>query len=557
MVAAGRLRFAEIAGSADLSRPLFLPFDFEIRSMTVRTRFAPSPTGYMHIGGMRTALFNWLWARKNGGQFILRIDDTDQQRNIAEALVPILDAFRWLGLDWDEGPEVGGPHGPYFQSQRREFYDAALKTLLDSGKAYRDFEAPEDTQAQREAAEKAKQVYVSSRMSLSLSAEDVAKQMADGKPFVVRMLVPRNDKVVINDHVRGTVEWDCSLMPDPVIARSDGSPLYNFATVVDDAALEITHVIRAEEHLSNTPIQVLLHRALGSRTPEWAHIPYVAAPGTKEKMSKRKISKYRTNPQFQKLFELGDQILSRIGVDPKSDALSPVMVAYYREVGFLPAGVLNALVRLGWSLDDQTEILSLDEMQRIFSLERVIKSAAGLDPDKMLSFQAHWMSQLSAAEKLSGCLPFLHQAGLIDDEHDEATRSLVSAVIDLAADRLRVFGDIFQLDEFFVADEDLKIDQKNFQKRVIQPENGVDLIRDLRRQLKEVVDFSAEPLHDLLQKFATEKQVKVGEVFPALRLCITGKVQGPDLFRTMELLGQECVLRRLDRAIGLAESARM
>lgn len=525
--------------------------------MTVRTRFAPSPTGYMHIGGMRTALFNWLWARKNRGQFILRIDDTDQQRNIDEALGPILDAFRWLGLDWDEGPEVGGPHGPYFQSQRRSLYDAALKTLLDSGKAYRDFEAPEDTQAQREAAEKAKQVYVSSRVSLGLSGEDVAKQMADGKPFVVRLLVPRTDKVVINDHVRGTVEWDCSLMPDPVIARSDGSPLYNFATVVDDAALEITHVIRAEEHLSNTPIQVLLHRALGNKTPEWAHIPYVAAPGTKEKMSKRKISKYRTNSQFQKLFELGDQILSRIGIDPKSDALSPVMVAYYREVGFLPAGVLNALVRLGWSLDDQTEILSLDEMQRKFSLERVIKSAAGLDPDKMLSFQAHWMNQLSAAEKLKGVLPFLHKAGLIDDEHDDATRSLVSAVIDLAADRLRVFGDIFQLDEFFVADENLKIDQKNFQKRVIQPEAGIDLIRDLRRQLKDVVDFSAQPLHDLVQSFATEKQVKVGEVFPALRLCITGKAQGPDLFRTMELLGQECVLRRLDRAIGLAESARM
>ena len=286
----------------------------------------------MHIGGMRTALFNWLWARKNRGQFILRIDDTDQQRNNDEALGPILAAFRWLGLDWDEGPEVGGPHGPYFQSQRRASYDAALQQLLESGRAYRDFEPPAETQAQKEVAEKTKSVYLSSRVSLQLSPGEVEQRIANGQPFVVRLLVPRTDSVIIDDHVRGRVEWDCSLMPDAVIARSDGSPLYNFATVVDDAALDITHVIRAEEHLSNTPIQVLLHRALGNNTPEWAHIPYVAAPGSKEKMSKRKIDKYRTNPQFQKLFDLGDQVLRRIGIDPKSDSLSPVMVSYYQQV---------------------------------------------------------------------------------------------------------------------------------------------------------------------------------------------------------------------------------
>ncbi|MCA9009565.1 MAG: glutamate--tRNA ligase [Planctomycetaceae bacterium] len=524
--------------------------------MTVRTRFAPSPTGYMHIGGMRTALFNWLWARHNNGQFILRIDDTDQQRNMEEALGPILEAFRWLGLDWDEGPEVGGPHGPYFQSQRRPLYDAALADLLQSGKAYRDFETPAETQAQREAAEREKKVYVSSRGSLRLSTEEVAEKVAKGESFVVRLLIPRGDKVVINDHIRGTVEFDCSLMPDPVIARNDGSPLYNFATVVDDAALEITHVIRAEEHLSNTPIQVLLHRALGNKTPEWAHVPYVASPGSKEKMSKRKIDKYRSSPQFQKLFELGDQILSRLGIDSTANDLSPVMVAYYRQVGFLPAGVLNALVRLGWSLDDQTEILSLADMKRKFTLERVIKSAAGLDPDKMLSFQSHWMSQLPSHEKLQGCLSMLKQARLIDDEVDAETRAKVVRVIELAADRLRVFGDIFQLDEFFVADEDLKMDDRNFQKRVVKPDNALPLLQDLRQRLSDTENFSALPLHDLLQEFAAAKKVKAGDVFPALRLCVTGKAQGADLFQTLELLGKTCVLRRLDRGIGLAESQR-
>lgn len=524
--------------------------------MTVRTRFAPSPTGYMHIGGMRTALFNWLWARRHGGQFILRIDDTDQQRNRDEALQPILDAFRWLGLNWDEGPEVGGPYGPYFQSQRQASYDRALQQLLSSGQAYRDFETPEETQAQREAAERDKRQYISSRSSVQLTSAEVAELCAAGRPYVIRFLIPRDQKVRIQDHVRGEVEWDCSLMPDPVIARNDGSPLYNFATVVDDAELRITHVIRAEEHLSNTPIQVLLHTALGNALPEWAHIPYVAAPGGKEKLSKRKIAKYRTNPQFQKLFELGDQVLSRLGVDPAADALSPVMVEYYRRVGFLPEGILNALARLGWSLDDQTEILSLQTMLDNFSLDRIIRSAAGLDPDKLMSFQAHWMSQLPVDQKLNGCIDFLQQAGLISGQNDAGEREYVRQVVELAGDRLRVFGDIFQLDEFFVADDQLTYDERNFQKRVVRPETATDLLRDLRRIFAESDQFSAAALHELVHVFVTSRGIKAGELFPALRLCVTGKAQGADLFPTLALLGRDRVLARLDRSLGLADSQR-
>lgn len=513
--------------------------------MSVRTRFAPSPTGYMHIGGMRTALFNWLWARRNRGAFILRIDDTDQQRNMDEALGPILQAFRWLGLDWDEGPDRPGPNGPCFQSQRRHLYDASLQRLLSSGHAYRDFEPAAETQRQREEAEQQKRVYVSSRSSLELSEAEVQQKLAAGEPCVIRLRVPREDSVVIDDHVRGRVEWDCGLMPDPVIARSDGSPLYNFATVVDDAAMDITHVIRAEEHLSNTPIQVLLHRALGNSTPEWAHIPYVAAPGSKEKISKRKIAQYRKNPQFQKLFELGDAVLSRLGVDASSDALSPVMVAYYQQVGFIPAGVLNALVRIGWSYDDQTEILSLSEMISKFSLERVIRSPAGLDPDKLISFQSHWMHQLSVEQKLEGCLQWLQRAGLVADVTDTAVQQYVSRVIDLAGDRLRVYGDIFTVDEFFVADEALQLDQKNFEKRVLKVPAAVDLLRQVQQLLRSTADFTAVPLHDLLQDFLQQRSLKPGDLFPALRLCVSGKAQGADLFRTLELLGRERVDSRM------------
>ncbi|MEZ6063767.1 MAG: glutamate--tRNA ligase [Planctomycetaceae bacterium] len=523
--------------------------------MSVRTRFAPSPTGYMHIGGMRTALFNWLWARRHGGTFILRIDDTDQQRNVDEALGPILEAFRWLGLNWDEGPEVGGSFGPYFQSQRRSLHDAALQQLLDSGRAYRDFETAEETRLQREAAERDKRVYVSSRVSAALTPEEVDARLAAGEAFVVRLLVPRERRLTVKDLVRGDVEFDCSLMPDPVIARGDGSPLYNFASAVDDAQMQITHVIRAEEHLSNTPVQVLIHEALGNELPQFAHIPFVAAPASKKKLSKRDIGKYRNQAEFRRLFQLGDEVLTRLGIDPTQDSVSPVMVEYYREVGFLPAGVLNALSRLGWSLDDETEILSLQTVTENFSLDRVVKSPAGLDPDKLMSYQAHWMGQLSTEAKVNGCVPFLVKAKLIPESCEEAVLSRVRRVIELTADRLRVFGDILSMDEFFVADDAVVFDEKNFQKRLVQPTDAVDLLRELRRRLADAGDFTAASLHDLVQAFVDERGIKFGAVAPALRLAVTGKMQGADLFPTLELLGRDSCLKRIDRAFGIAEAA--
>lgn len=522
--------------------------------MTVRTRFAPSPTGYMHIGGMRTALFNWLWARHHNGTFVLRIDDTDQQRNMSEALGPILAAFRWLGLDWDEGPECEGEFGPSFQSQRRSFYDAALQRLLDSGQAYRDFEPAAETQAQREAAERSQQPFVSSRASLQLSQDQIAEQLAAGTPHVVRLLVPRDRHVTITDHVRGEVTWDCGLMPDPVIARNDGSPLYNFATAVDDAAMQISHVIRAEEHLSNTPIQVLIHEALGQTPPQWAHIPYVAAPGGREKISKRKIDKYRKNPQFSRLFEIGDRILGQIGLDATADALSPVMVAWYEKVGFTPAGVLNGLVRTGWSLDDHTELFSVAEMIEQFTLDRVIRSPAGLDPDRLLSFQSHWITQLPEDDRVSGCLPFLHQSGLIEDPSAAEARQLTAAVIALAGDRLQLFGDILSFRELFVSDDDYPADEQAFEKRVLKKSDTVAHLTALLPQLQQAA-FEAEALSALLNSFLEQNSLRPGDIFPALRICVTGKGAGPDLFQTLELLGQRRVISRLESALAKARES--
>ena len=255
----------------------------------VRTRFAPSPTGYLHIGGVRTALFNWLFARRHGGQFILRIDDTDQQRNVDEALAPILHGFRWLGIDWDEGPEVGGPCGPYYQSQRRERYQAAIDQLLAGGFAYRDYATSEEIQAERAAAEAEKKPFIYSRRWMADTADAQRRFTAEGRKGVVRLNMPHEGKLVIHDLIRGDVEFDWAREQDHVIQRADGTPLYNLATVVDEHDFKISHVIRAEEHLSNTPRQVFVAQSLGYGLPEFAHVPFVAEPGSKNKLSKRKL----------------------------------------------------------------------------------------------------------------------------------------------------------------------------------------------------------------------------------------------------------------------------
>jgi glutamyl-tRNA synthetase len=511
----------------------------------VRTRFAPSPTGYMHIGGMRTALFNWLWARHCGGRFILRIDDTDQARNQETALAPILRAFRWLGLNWDEGPEVGGPHEPYFQSRGGELYRAAAEQLEARGLAYRDYSTKDEIDADRKQAEREKRPYINLRRSLEMTAAQKAAHDAEGHPWVLRFLIPRDRKVELDDLIRGHVEWDAALMPDPVILRGDGTPLYNFATVIDDARMQITHVVRAEEHLSNTPIQILLHQALGHALPEFAHVPYVAAPGSKEKLSKRKIDQYRNNPQFKKMFERADEVFPRLGL-AGSAALDPVMVEYYERIGYLPAALLNALGRIGWSLDESTEIMSLDTMIANFTLDRVVKAPAGFDPDKLYNFQGHWMKELPHDRKLAGCLPYLIQANLIEDPVSEATREKVAAVIAALGDRLKIFSDILSADFFFT--DAFAYDEKNFEKRV-RKEGVAAHLRAFRERLRTIEPFTVPALEQALQAYCTETGESTGTLIHALRLSTTGQPVGPGVYDCLVLLGRAKSLERIDSAL--------
>jgi len=319
-----------------------------------RTRFAPSPTGFLHIGGVRTALFNWLYARRHGGRFILRIDDTDRQRNLDEALRPILDGFRWLGIDWDEGPEVGGDAGPYYQSQRSELYEKAVDALLDSGLAYRDYATPEELQAEREAAQAAKERFVYSRAFMAQSDDDRNRFEGEGRHAVVRLKMPREGSCRFTDGIRGDMELEWAREQDQVIQRADGTFIYHLASVVDDHAMRITDVIRAEEHLSNTARQIFIAQGLGYPLPRYAHLPFVAEPGSKNKLSKRKLDKYLKNADFAKLNEHGARIAGRIGLDVSPESFNPVIVDFYEQVGYLPGAVVNYLLLLGWALDDRT-----------------------------------------------------------------------------------------------------------------------------------------------------------------------------------------------------------
>ena len=515
----------------------------------VRTRFAPSPTGYLHIGGVRTALFNWLFARQHGGQFILRIDDTDQQRNVEEALQPILDGFRWLGIDWDEGPDVGGPSCPYFQSQRSARHQAAVQELLARGCAYRDYARVEELQAEREAAEREKRSFVYSRRWMAETAAEQARFEAEGRQAVVRLKIPREGQCAFSDRIRGDVVFDWAAEQDHVIQRADGSCLYHLASVVDDHDFEITHVIRAVEHLSNTPRQIFIAQSLGYQLPVYAHLPYVAEPGSSNKLSKRKLNQYLKHRDFKALFDQGERIAKAIGLPVSAETFNPVIVDFYRETGYLPDALVNYLLLLGWSLDDRTESFTRDEMIQQFSLDRVNRAPASFDPLKLLAFQERYMRALPTDQKVRMVLPFLQSAGLVPDPPPEHVGRQLSAIVQAAGDRIKIAGDILEFADFFLPDAQLPYDQAAFEKRLAKPPRAAELLRKFRDQLAAAEAFDAAGLEVLLQRFIEAEGIKIGDVIHAVRVAVTGKAVGFGMFETLEILGRERCLARIERAL--------
>ena len=518
-----------------------------------RTRFAPSPTGFLHIGGVRTALFNWLFARRHGGRYVLRIDDTDQQRNVEAALAPILHGFRWLGLPWDEGPEVGGPFAPYFQSQRTARYQAAVDELLARGTAYRDFATAEEMDAERKAAEAEKRGFQYSRRFMAATDADRARFEGEGRKSVVRLKMPRDGKLVLQDLVRGTVEFAWREEADHVVQRADGTFIYHLANVVDDRDFGITHVIRAEEHLSNTPRQVFIAEALGIPLPAYAHLPYVAEPGSKRKLSKRKLDAYLKNPDFAKVHQHGTAIAAAMKLPITPETFNPVVVDFYEQVGYLADAVVNYLVLLGWSLDDRTEFMSRAQMVESFALERVNPSPASFDPTKLLAFQLEYLRRLPIDDKVAGVLPFLERAGLIAHPVGDDTRAQVARIVEALGDRLRVFGDILLQAAFFFG-EDVSYDDKAFAKRVRAP-GAVERLADYRGWLAARDAFDAPGLEAGTKEFVEARGIGMGDIVHAVRVATTGTAIGPGLFDCLSILGRDLCLRRIDRALAVAAQA--
>lgn len=492
-------------------------------NQTVRVRFAPSPTGYLHIGGARTVLFNWLVARQSGGTFVLRIEDTDQQRNVDDSVAKIVADLRWLGLQWDEGPFVEGPYGPYFQSQRVDIYQRHIDQLLRDGKAYYALETPEELAVMRESAKREKRNVTYVRPNPTPTVEQGLAAKSTGKSVVVRLKMPGTDITVVDD-ILGEVTVRADQLEDFVILKSDGFPTYHFACVVDDERMKITQVLRAQEHLMNTPKHIALQRALGFRTPRYGHMPLIFnIDGTK--MSKRDKEKAITKGQKPPEIDVND----------------------FRASGYLPEALLNFVALLGWSPGDDRETFTLDELTQAFSVERIGKTNARFDREKLLAFNTQWAARVSEHRLLEAFKDFLAVNGKDNSLPDDGTLERILR----ACSGFRTFADVMNKAGFlFVADDGYEFDPKAVQK--VLTKNGGDGLRTLTNllpRLSERSDWSAPGIDALLSQVCTEANVAMGAVAQPLRIAVTGNAISPAIGETLSLLGKTRTLARIDRCL--------
>lgn len=486
----------------------------------IRVRFAPSPTGRLHIGGARTAIYNWAFARATGGVFVLRIDDTDPERSTQENTDQILRSLTWLGLDWDEGPQIGGEHGPYFQTQRGEHYRAALQTLIDNGSAYPCFCTAEELEAARTAAkERGDSFQGYQRTCRDIDPAEARARIEAGEPHVWRLAVPDNHgPIVVNDIVHGPCTFDPKELDDMVIFRSDGTPTYNFATVVDDGEMGITHIIRGDDHLSNTPRQILVFEALGYEVPTFAHLSMILGPDGK-KLSKRH---------------------------------GATSVEEYRDRGFLPEATVNYLALLGWSLDGETTIVPPVEIARHFSLDRISKNPSQIDEEKLLSINATYLNAMTDEEFSQRVLvPQLAGAGLVaEGAYDErpAWFNLLSSIL---KPRCRLTGDVVEKAAFLfgplVYDETSVT--KNLAKEGVRP-----VLKAAYAALSSLDDthWTGDAIDGALEPLPEALDLGKRKVFQAVRVAECGNQVSPPLGVSMELLGRTVALQRLVDAQELA-----
>ena len=483
---------------------------------TVRVRMAPSPTGFLHIGGARTALFNWLFAKHHNGTFILRIDDTDTARSTDASMHEIYTALQWLGLEWDEGGDKGGPHGPYVQSERKAIYDAYVTQLLESGNAYHCYCTPEELAEIREQARAEKQTRSYDGRSRNLSSEAVKRFIAEGRKPTVRIKIP-DTPIRVDDLILGSRNIDPATLEDEVIVRSNGMPNYNLTSMIDDAEMQITHVIRGTEHLNNTPTQIIIANALGLNIPQFAHIPLVLDNGGR-KLSKR---------------HHGDL----------------VAVNRYREQGYLREAMLNFVARLGWSYDDKQEIFSVDELIEKFDLARVGKSGSVFDIKKLEWLNSHYINQLNLSARTDAVIPFWQEAGLIDSTEQ---RDRLENIVEAVGERLTTLQDIIPQTRYFFTDEfeyEPKAEKKWWGGSEEKREKTGEMLTALLKVLEEISTFDIETVEAAIWKYTDENDIKRVAAMQALRIALTGTSFGPSLFDIVILLGRDEVLKRIPRAI--------
>ncbi len=498
----------------------------------VRVRFAPSPTGPLHIGGVRTALYNYFFAKKNKGDFILRIEDTDQTRFVAEAEKYITESLEWCGIKLDESPDIGGKYGPYRQSERKAIYKQYADELLQSGNAYIAFDTADELNKLRSDFEAEKKTFtyngdirLSLKNSLSLSSDEVNAMIDAGKPYVIRHKMPENVELVMEDIIRGTVKVNTSALDDKIIFKSDGMPTYHLANIVDDHLMEISHVIRGEEWLPSLPLHVMLYKALGweESMPEFAHLPLLLKPTGKGKLSKRDGDK------------LGFPVFP---LDWKSKDGEVSMG--YRESGYFPEAFVNLLSLLGWNPGTEKEIFTIDELIAEFSLEKVGKSGSRFDPDKAKWFNHQWLQMKDNLEIANLFLSILKEKGI------EANTDKVAKIVNLVKDRVSFVKELWEQSSFFFVAPG-EYDAKFVKKR--WKENSASIMAELIDVLEEVDTFTSAETELHVKNWIEKSELGMGAVMNAFRLCIVGAGKGPHMFDIIEIIGKEETIGRIKKGI--------
>lgn len=500
-------------------------------SSKVRVRFAPSPTGPLHIGGVRTALYNYLFAKKHKGDFVLRIEDTDQNRFVEGAEDYIIESLKWCGIHFDEGPGKERGHGPYRQSERKDKYKKFADKLIASGNAYYAFDTSDELDAHRKDHEEKGKTFIYNwhnreklKNSLALSKEEVDKKLENNEPYVIRFKSPASETLHLKDVIRGDIEIDTSTLDDKVLYKSDGMPTYHLANIVDDHLMEITHVIRGEEWLPSLALHYMLYRAFGWTAPEFAHLPLILKPQGKGKLSKRDGEK------------MGFPVFPLEWKDPKSGEVS----AGYREEGYFPEAVVNMLAFLGWNPGTEEEFFELDALVMAFELERVHKGGAKFDPEKTKWFQQHYIQLADNGFLASEFEKVLKNKGV------KSNKAYVSKVVDLIKERV-VFVEDFWDQGFFFFTSPTSFDEKDAKKA--WKEDTATIMSELESLLEEVSDFSADNLQSTVKSWIKGKELGFGKVMMPLRLALVGSLQGPDLYKIAQFIGKEETLKRINNAV--------